>query len=293
MALRIRRIEKKDKQGINDLIEVVNKIDNLGYSLTEAWFDYVITEAGEGILVGYDDDQLIGLATCMVNSVDIGQAIFNVVVHPEFRNKGFGSSLYNKIVEHAKEQQVKTVEAYVKKRLNDAVGFAEKRSFRVVLYSWQMELELEAIPAETMVIHEEKENHCFRKATIEDGDDYARMMHECFGDDIGADALEQLLKDPSVSVYMLEHKGKKIGSTTIQFRKNLSLGYIFDVAVVKDYRGQGWGSYLLQRCILELKQKEIKTASLLVAGENKNALNLYKKAGFKEADTNLIMQKVL
>lgn len=286
MTLRVKRIEKQDKQGIYDLVDAVNKIDNLGYSLTEAWLDYVIDEAGEGILVGYYNNQLIGLATCMINSVDDSQATLNVVIHPDFRSKGFGSSLYNKIIGYAKEQQVKTVETYIKKRLDYAVGFAEKRSFQVVLYSWQMERAVEEI-------HEAENGRVFRKATIEDGKDYARIIHNCFGDEMEENPLEALLKDPSVSVYILENKGESIGSATMQVRENLSLGYIYDVAVVTEHRGQGLGTYLLQRCMRALKESGIKTASLLVAGENKNALSLYKKAGFREVDTDLIMQKIL
>ncbi|MCC5909220.1 MAG: GNAT family N-acetyltransferase, partial [Clostridiaceae bacterium] len=195
---------------------------------------------------------------------------------------------------YAKEQQVKTVEIYVKKRLDNAVKFVERRSFQVILYSWQMELELEKKAEETHLTHEVKDDITFRKATIADGKDYARIIHECFGDEVGEDSLgRQLLKDPSVSVYMLEHKGEVIGSTTMQIRNNLSLGYIYDVAVAREHRGKGLGSCLLQQCIMELKKNEIRIASLLVAGENKNALSLYKKVGFKEVDTDLIMQKIL
>lgn len=293
MILRVKRIEKKDKQGIYDLVDTVNKVDNLDYSLTEEWLDYVIDEAGEGILVGYYDNQLIGLATCMINSSNRSQATLNVVIYPNYRRIGLGSSLYNELIEYTNGKQVKVIEAYVKKRLEEAVRFVERRGFQVVLYSWQMELELEKMPAKTIFTHEAKNDITFRKATIADGKDYVRVIHECFGDEIGEDSLEQVLKDPSVSIYMLENKGEIIGSTTMQLRKSLSLGYIYDVAVVKEQRGQGLGNYLLQQCILELKQKEIKTASLLVAGENKNALSLYKKVGFKEVDTDLIMQRSL
>lgn len=169
-------------------------------------------------MVGYYNNQLIGLTICMINSVDSSQATLNVVVHPNYRRIGFGSSLYNKIIEYAKGQQIKTVETYVKKRIEDAVGFAERRSFQVVLYSWKMELDLEEIN----FTNEVKEDIIFRKATIADGKYHARVIHECFGDKIEENSLGQLLKDPSVSVYMLENKEEIIGSTTMQLRENLT-----------------------------------------------------------------------
>jgi N-acetylglutamate synthase-like GNAT family acetyltransferase len=122
---------------------------------------------------------------------------------------------------------------------------------------------------------------------------YARVMNECFGDEIEENTLKKLLKDPSVLVYMLEDQGEVIGSITMQLRKKLSLGYIYDVAVMKKHREKGLGSYLLQQCILELKDHGIKTASLMVAGKNKNALGFYEKVGFKAVDRDMIMQKII
>ena len=42
-GLKYGTIQKEDKQGINELVEILNKVDNLGYSLTDEWLDYVVT----------------------------------------------------------------------------------------------------------------------------------------------------------------------------------------------------------------------------------------------------------
>ena len=69
------------------------------------------------------------------------------------------------------------------------------------------------------------------------------------------------------------------------------MAYIYDIAILKEHRGQGLGSYLLKSCIRGLKDKDIHKVSLLVTGDNKRALELYRRIGFKEVDIDLIMTK--
>ena len=155
------------------------------------------------------------------------------------------------------------------------------------MYSWEMELNLDSVG----FTFEELVGLNFRKATKEDGLNYKKIIHDAFGDEVGEDALMEALKDPSVIIYILEKENQPIGSTALQLRKDLSLAYIYDIAILKEYRGQGLCSYLLQSCIKGLKEKDIHKASLLVTEENKRALELYRKTGFKEVDIDLIMAK--
>ena len=289
MTLSIKTIQKEDKQGINELVEILNKVDNLGYSLTDEWLDYVIEVASEGIFVAIYRYKLVGLATCMINQMDKSQATVNVVIHPDYRNRGIGSKLYNQVISYSKDKDIKVLETYIKKRLDNSVNFTKKRGFYPVLYSWQMELDVHKVKLNS--IDQNNDVFTLREATIKDNNTYAVIINQTFGDVLSDDTLGQLLIDNSVRVYMLEKNGKVIGSTTMQFRTNLSMGYIYDVAVMEENRGQGLGSYMLNRCISELKDNNIDKASLLVTGENKSALALYHRLGFIEVDIDIIMQK--
>ena len=287
MNFKIINIEKYHKAKIHKLIGSINLEDNLNYSLTEEWLDYVIENAGGGIFLGFHGEELAGLGTAMVNPVYKDQGSLNIVVAPEYRRKALGSILYDAIYDFTKRQDVKIVEAYVKERLVHGVAFAEKRGFNTSMYSWEMELSLDSVnfnPKELTGLN-------FRKAREEDGLNYKNIIFDAFGDEVGEDALIEALKDPSIIIYILEKENQVIGSATVQLRKDLSLGYIYDIAILKDRRGQGWGSYLLESCVEALKMEGVDKASLLVTGENKRALELYRKVGFKETDIDLIMVK--
>ena len=287
MDFKITNIEKHHKNSIHKLIEVINKEDKLEYSLTDEWLDYIIENASEGVFLGFHDEELAGLATCMINSVYKDQATLNVVVHPKYRNKGLGSILYKEVDKFAKGKDVKILEAYIKKRPMNGVKFAEKREFNIAMYSWEMEL---ALDKTDFPIDREVDLN-FRKTNKEDGLNYINIIKDAFGDDLGEDALIQTIKDPSIEVYILEKEGQAIGSASIQVRRDLSLAYIYDIAILSDNRGQGLGSFLIRSCIRALKEDNIDRASLQVTGENKGALNLYKKIGFKERDIDFIMTK--
>lgn len=287
MEFKIRNIQKHDKDNIFKLIEAVNREDNLGYSLTGEWLDYVIQKAGQGIFLAFYGDELAALATAMINPVYKDQAALNVVVAPEFRNRGLGFILYNKIYEFARLQDVKIVETYVKERLIHGVEFAENRGFNTTMYSWEMEVSLDS----TEIILDRQVDLNFRKAKEEDKFNYKKIIYDGFNDNLDENSLIQVLKDSSIIVYILEKQGKAIGSATVQIRPDLSLAYIYDIAILKNYRGKGLGSYLIKSCLEDLKKTHIETASLLVTETNKNALELYKKIGFKEVDIDFIMTK--
>ena len=287
MSFRITNIEPHHKTKIHKLIQSINQSDNLEYSLTDEWLDYIIQNTSESIFLGFHDEELVGLATSMINLAYADQAALNVIVHPDYRKQGLGSTLYSEIYEYAKINDVKIVEAYVKKRLIHGVKFAEKRGFKIAMYSWEMELALDKID----ITLDREVDLIFKKAKDEDGLDYNNIIYDAFGDDLGEDALMESLRDPSIEIYILEKEGQAIGSASVQVRKDLSLAYIYDIATLSDYRGQGLGSHLIESCLRALKGEDVDKASLQVTGENKGALRLYKKIGFEETDIDYIMTR--
>ena len=69
-----------------------------------------------------------------------------------------------------------------------------------------------------------------------------------------------------------------------------SIGYIPNVAVLKEHRKHGVGRKLLDETVRELKKRGAKTISITVDLKNTAAITLYKEAGFVDyyADMRLI-----
>ncbi len=285
MDFKIKNIKKDYKDSIHKLIEKINLEDQLKYSLSDEWLDYVIENAGEGIFLGFDGKKLAGMGTAMINPLYKNQATLNVVVDPSYRKKGLGGQLYEKIYDFVKGERVEILEAYVKERLVHGLSFAEKRDFNLSMYSWEMEKDLRKSDFDL----KEKKILNFRRASEKDCLAYRKIIFNVFQDDLGEDALGQTLKDPSNRIYILEKKKEPIGSATVQMRNKMA--YIYDIGVLQDYRGQGLGFYLLKALLRSLKEEKTDKASLLVTGENTRALGLYRKIGFREVDRDLIMVK--
>ena len=83
-----------------------------------------------------------------------------------------------------------------------------------------------------------------------------------------------------------EHDGKIIGTTSIDLgkgRKDHVGG--FGITIIQGYRGMGLGKHLMSE-IIRLAKKELnpkpKIIRLEVYPNNKSAINLYKKMGFKQ-----------
>ena len=65
------------------------------------------------------------------------------------------------------------------------------------------------------------------------------------------------------------------------YMKLVDEGHILNIAVGKDYRGQGYGSLLLQAMIQEARERGILSMTLEVRPSNQVALALYEKYGFE------------
>lgn len=286
MDFYIRNIRGEDKEQISKLIELVNQEDRLGYSLTHEWLDHIVESASEGVFLGFYKENLVGLASAMINAIYEDQSALNIVVAPEFRNMGLGTSLYDKIYGFIGRRNIKIAETFVKERLGHGVSFAKKRGFKTTMYSWEMEIDLRNRDFKL-----DRYDLKLRKASEADNLIYRNLIYNGFQDDLGESGLGETLKDPSIIVYILENKGEAIGSATVQMRPELSMAYIYDIVILESYRGRGFGSCLIKSFLGDLQKKNIKKASLMVTESNETALGLYKKLGFKELDVDLIMAK--
>lgn len=123
----------------------------------------------------------------------------------------------------------------------------------------------------------------------------------------------EVIHEPNISKYIkdwgregdlgfvaVDKNGQSIGAITVRYynEDNKGYGYVGDdvpelnMAIVKEYRGEGIGYSLLKVLIEDLKKKRVKRLSLSVDPRNIAAVKLYQKFGFErvgKVETSITM----
>lgn len=89
--------------------------------------------------------------------------------------------------------------------------------------------------------------------------------------------------------------GRLVGLLSAYFNDTVHrTGYINNVSVVKEYRGKGVATELLNRCIRHATERGFEKITLEVSKTSSGAMRLYRKTGFEDSGVNgefLVMQR--
>lgn len=85
-------------------------------------------------------------------------------------------------------------------------------------------------------------------------------------------------KNDNEDYFIVLDKGESIGflNTIIKDKKAF-----FDIGLIKEYRGKGYGKKILETAIQFLNEKQVEEICLTVIEKNSIAYEMYKKRGFK------------
>lgn len=292
--LKIRTIQKEDKMDIIKLLDIINESDNAQASITEELLDYFINtpKFQKGIFLAYLKNELIGYGTCISTNTNESEISIDISIHPQYRDSEAIEKIYDALVNEANEYKYKELQASAKIRLKYLTSFYTKKGFKEYEYMWKMNLSLK----DKNVSQDTFDGITFTEATKDDITKFTDVMNNGFKEDkedkFTEDVFESRFVDPDSKIYLMEKDNELIAASIINYNEKFSLGYISNLAVYKKYRGQGYGKKLLSLNISEIKKNGMETATLHVVGTNESALNLYRKAGFKEFDTVASYKKV-
>ncbi len=81
----------------------------------------------------------------------------------------------------------------------------------------------------------------------------------------------------------------KVGYLWIEVSESLigKSAFIFDFLILEEFRGKGYGTQSMLALEDEAKNHKISKVSLHVFAQNKRAIGLYEKVGFKSTDINM------
>ena len=93
----------------------------------------------------------------------------------------------------------------------------------------------------------------------------------------------EIISSKNTFLLLVESNTDVAGYLTVSLIKNVNqkMGYVDDIFVLKEFRKKGLGSLLIKELISILKKKKFKKIRLGAYIDNKKALDLYKKLGFK------------
>jgi ribosomal protein S18 acetylase RimI-like enzyme len=290
--VRIKSFESEDRGNIKFFAEEINRLDKLELSIPERMFEYILLHPHlrDNTILAYHEEQLVAFAACIKNSKEGKEANFEIIVHPSFRNKGLGKTLFNIIDHRSKEYHVSKVTAFAKEHMKHSVKFLENRGFQVHKYMWKMDYCLQDNQYKTLPVGE----YSIRQLTLNDIKNYVDIMNAGFkkeGDVLyNENSFQMLISNPEEYVFFIEQQGVIVATAAIGLQKDINRGYIHNVTVYHQYRGQGFGEITLIHCLDKIKEIGLYKAALNVDGENKNAMSLYKKIGFVEVDTDIMFK---
>lgn len=226
-------------------------------------------------------------------------------VHPEFRGRGIGSSLLEKVEERAQtemELAAPDVQVVVQSLINnkDEAGHSLLRNngYSPVRYYWRMEIKLQEAPApvtfpagielrpfvkeEHAIAVWQADNEAFRDHWGSHDRVYEEWSHGKFGNPNF---------DPTL--WMIAWDGDEVaGFSQNRFRKGI--GWIGTIAVRRPWRGKGLGIALLRHTFGEFHKRGTTTIGLGVDSANlTGATRLYQRAGMTVAGEFAMYEKEL
>ncbi len=290
--VRIKTLERVDFTGLKEFVGVINEHDGIEINVPDQMLEFIMQQPKqrELIFLAYENDKIIGFGMCMLfNSAE--KVKYEIIVHPQYRSRGLGSKLYSVLLESAEKLGVKKIEAGFKKS-DISIRFAEVRGFSPKEYSWKMDMDVREWNKKEL-----EPGMQIRNIDKEDALVYADIMTNGFkkpGEEPYDEKIHsKLFIQPNTRAFFLQKDAEIVATAAINLEEGLDRGYIYNVAVYDKFRGKGYGKLMLEHCVGFVKGSGLSRASLIVDGDNYNALKLYKNIGFVEIDTYVTYQKAL
>lgn len=257
-------------------LEFIKENENTDLSLSELEKELTgkICNYGEGILFYFDENEVVGKVSVILEVVDKLKTIYiNKVICPK-NNKKVLKELINSSLVLANKYSAKKVLLGI--RNNDLLKLAEDIGLKRSYSSYNMTLN-----------NREKLNDVLDKIRLskENIQEYVDVYNKSFmdmphGTYIEIEDAKGYLsnKDDNEDYFIVLDKGESIGflNTIIKDKKAF-----FDIGLMKAYRGKGYGKKLLETAIQFLNEKQVEEICLTVIEKNNIAYEMYKKRGFK------------
>ncbi|SYZ72324.1 GCN5-related N-acetyltransferase [Candidatus Zixiibacteriota bacterium] len=126
------------------------------------------------------------------------------------------------------------------------------------------------------------DSYLIREASRRDLDAIESLEKNGFEQDrFNRNQLLYLIDEANSTFYVLEEAGQVRGAAIMLWRKRTPLGRLYSIVIDPRFQGKGWGAALLAACEKEAVKHKCEKISLEVRSNNKRAISLYEKFGYR------------
>ncbi len=237
--------------------------------------DYLIPNPQMRATLCYENGRLVGLLAIQLG---IGEAELYLVVHPEKRRRGIGSTLLQTAKEECERQRIGKCMLVCQESSKSGKAFVESTGYPYQFSEYRMKLDgnrpLEQVSNQSAIR--------LRQASPVDAKLLAHVTAESFGD-TEKGHLERYTQDlpkPTHRFYIAALDDQPIGS--IGTNQTGVRVYVVAFGIIPEYRRKGYGRQILSQTVKKLLEEGHQEVLIEVVTDNRNALSLYRSCGFKE-----------
>ncbi|OFK62222.1 hypothetical protein HMPREF2811_02615 [Globicatella sp. HMSC072A10] len=252
------------------------------------------------LVLYYHQGHLVGVGTIYAEDTDLAEVAS--IVHPQYRKLLIKDAIIAKIKQICRDYRIRTIGYKIERKFYQQYPAIFNR-YRLnpdaipelILQFGNDQKEMFGAEAQTITSVEDSKNKLFdrqhyekeanviqvRRALPEHLHSIAHILAECFDDSYYEERLfvERVAADSSMVLYQFSIQNEIIGTCSIEVHPKVI--YLFAVAIKKKQQNKGFGTKAIAQLTTYLTQKYHRPLQIQADRDNKKAIKLYQKIGFK------------
>lgn len=267
---------KLTENELNQAKELIKICQNHDGTFKEPYLSNMLNfdKSMPAFFMAYNENILVGILTVYADSYNIEVSIN---IHPKFRMNGIAKALYNLFLEKTKDYGISSIEFISERKFLDKNpdllkhwNISETDDTESWLHKGSIPYEIDKISELSISIANEN-----------DIDKIAKINAEAFDSPLNRSLsyAKEAMNDKNSILYAIKKKDIILGSCTVDISSKFN--YLYGLAISKEFRSQGIGSYFVKNIVNELISKNSKDFQIAVDDTNIGAKKLYENLGFE------------